>query len=41
MKALLIEDTVTSATLVCQLLRRMGLEAVHARDGLAARIAPS
>lgn len=33
MKALVIEDTVTSATLVCHLLGRMGLESVHARDG--------
>lgn len=33
MKALVIEDTVTSATLVCHLLERMGLRAVHARDG--------
>jgi diguanylate cyclase (GGDEF)-like protein len=35
MKALVIEDTVTSATLVCHLLGRMGLESVHARDGVA------
>lgn len=33
MKALVIEDTVTSATLVCQLLEKMGLQALHARDG--------
>jgi len=33
MKVLLIEDTVTSATIVCQLLDKMGLEWVHARDG--------
>lgn len=33
MKALVIEDTVTSATLICHLLERMGLRAVHARDG--------
>lgn len=33
MKALVIEDTVTSATLVCHLLEKMGLRAVHARDG--------
>lgn len=35
MKALVIEDTVTSATLICHSLGRMGLETVHARDGLA------
>jgi len=35
MKALLIEDTVTSATLVCHLLNKMGLECLHARDGAA------
>jgi diguanylate cyclase (GGDEF)-like protein len=35
MKALIIEDTVTSATLVCHSLGRMGLETVHARDGVA------
>jgi diguanylate cyclase (GGDEF)-like protein len=35
MKVLLIEDTVTSATVVCQLLDKMGLEWVHARDGCA------
>ena len=28
-----IEDTVTSATLVCHQLRKMGLEPTHARDG--------
>ncbi|HRP98322.1 MAG TPA: diguanylate cyclase [Rhodocyclaceae bacterium] len=33
MKALVIEDTVTSATLICQLLEKMGLETVHAADG--------
>ncbi len=33
MKALVIEDTVTSATLICQLLEKMGLDPVHARDG--------
>ncbi|PTD98047.1 diguanylate cyclase [Pseudothauera lacus] len=33
MKALVIEDTLTSATLVCHQLGKMGLEAVHARDG--------
>jgi diguanylate cyclase (GGDEF)-like protein len=33
MKALVIEDTLTSATLVCHQLGQMGLEAVHARDG--------
>jgi len=33
MKALVIEDTVTSATVVCQLLGKMGIESVHARDG--------
>ncbi|MBX3685900.1 MAG: diguanylate cyclase [Rhodocyclaceae bacterium] len=33
MKALVIEDTVTSATLVCHQLRKMGLEPTHARDG--------
>ena len=32
MKALVIEDTVTSATLICHLLDKMGLEPVHARD---------
>ncbi|THF58055.1 diguanylate cyclase [Pseudothauera rhizosphaerae] len=35
MKALVIEDTLTSATLVCHQLRKMGLEAVHARNGEA------
>ena len=33
MKALVIEDTVTSATLVCHQLRKMGLEPVHVRNG--------
>ncbi|MFN3984232.1 MAG: diguanylate cyclase domain-containing protein [Rhodocyclaceae bacterium] len=33
MKALVIEDTVTSATLVCHLLEKMGLRTFHARDG--------
>jgi diguanylate cyclase (GGDEF)-like protein len=33
MKALVIDDTVTSATLVCHLLGKMGLEPLHARDG--------
>ena len=33
MKALVIEDTVTSATLICHLLDKMGLEPIHARDG--------
>lgn len=33
MKALVIEDTVTSAMLVCHQLRKMGLEPTHARDG--------
>jgi diguanylate cyclase (GGDEF)-like protein len=33
MKALVIEDTVTSATLICHLLEKMGLQPVHARDG--------
>ncbi len=33
MKALVIEDTVTSATLICHLLDKMGLQSVHARDG--------
>ncbi len=33
MKALVIEDTLTSATLVCHQLGKMGLETVHARDG--------
>ena len=35
MKALVVEDTVTSATLVCHQLRKMGLEPVHVRDGEA------
>ncbi len=35
MKALVIEDTVTSATLVCHQLEKMGLEPLHARDGEA------
>lgn len=33
MKVLVIEDTVTSATLVCHQLSKMGLSAMHARDG--------
>ncbi|QDF97412.1 diguanylate cyclase response regulator [Azoarcus sp. DD4] len=33
MKVLVIEDTVTSATLVCHQLTKMGLVALHARDG--------
>jgi diguanylate cyclase (GGDEF)-like protein len=33
MKALVIEDTVTSATVICHLLERMGLQPLHARDG--------
>lgn len=33
MKALVVEDTVTSATLICQKLRKMGIEPVHAIDG--------
>ncbi|AUN94839.1 diguanylate cyclase [Pseudazoarcus pumilus] len=33
MKALVIEDTVTSATLICQMLGKMGLDTVRARDG--------
>lgn len=33
MKVLVIEDTVTSATLVCHQLTKMGLAAMHARDG--------
>lgn len=36
MKALVVEDTVTSATLICHLLEKMGLETVHAADGEAA-----
>ncbi|THF67473.1 diguanylate cyclase [Pseudothauera nasutitermitis] len=35
MKALVIEDTLTSATLVCHQLGKMGLEAVHAKNGEA------
>lgn len=35
MKALVVEDTVTSATLICHSLGRMGLETIHARDGVA------
>jgi diguanylate cyclase (GGDEF)-like protein len=35
MKALVIEDTVTSATLVCHQLTRMGLTPVHAPDGVS------
>jgi diguanylate cyclase (GGDEF)-like protein len=34
-KALVIEDTVTSATLICHLLEKMGLVPVRASDGLA------
>lgn len=33
MKVLVIEDTVTSATLVCHQLTKMGLLTMHARDG--------
>jgi diguanylate cyclase (GGDEF)-like protein len=33
MKALVIEDTMTSATLVCHQLSKMGLTPIHARDG--------
>lgn len=33
MKVLIVEDTVTSATLIRQMLGKMGLSAVHARDG--------
>jgi diguanylate cyclase (GGDEF)-like protein len=33
MKALVIDDTITSATLVCHLLGKMGLIPLHARDG--------
>lgn len=35
MKVLVVEDTVTSATLICQMLGKMGLSAVHARNGLS------
>ena len=35
MKALVIEDTMTSATVVCHQLTRMGLTPIHARDGAA------
>lgn len=35
MKVLVIEDTVTSATLVCHQLAKMGMEPIHARDGAA------
>jgi diguanylate cyclase (GGDEF)-like protein len=35
MKALVIEDTMTSATVVCHQLTRMGLTPMHARDGAA------
>lgn len=35
MKVLLIEDTVTSATIVSAQLAKLGLETVHARDGEA------
>ena len=38
MKALIIEDTLTSATLVCHQLGKMGLETVHARDTVAASL---
>jgi len=33
MKVLVVEDTVTSATLICQMLAKMGLETVRARNG--------
>ena len=33
MKVLVVEDTVTSATLICQMLGKMGLPTVHARNG--------
>lgn len=33
MKVLVVEDTVTSATLICHQLGKMGLESVHARNG--------
>ncbi|MDX5363986.1 MAG: diguanylate cyclase [Pseudazoarcus pumilus] len=33
MKVLVVEDTVTSATLICQMLGKMGLSTVHARNG--------
>jgi len=39
MKALVIEDTVTSATLVCHQLAKMGIEPLHARDGEAGIVA--
>lgn len=35
MKALVIEDTVTSATLVCHQLSGMGLTPIHVKDGAA------
>ncbi|MCK9986312.1 MAG: hypothetical protein AzoDbin1_02784 [Azoarcus sp.] len=35
MKVLVIEDTVTSAALICRMLGGMGLETVHRRDGEA------
>jgi CheY-like chemotaxis protein len=35
MKALVIEDTLTSATVVCNQLARMGIAPIHARDGTA------
>lgn len=35
MKALLVEDTLTSATLICQMLERIGLETVHVANGEA------
>lgn len=33
MKVLVVEDTVTSATLICHLLNKMGLSPLHAHDG--------
>lgn len=33
MKALVIEDTLTSATLICHQLSKMGLDPIHVRDG--------
>lgn len=33
MKVLVVEDTVTSATLICQMLGKMGLSTVRARNG--------
>lgn len=35
MKALVIDDALMSATLICHLLRKMGIEALSADDGLA------